>query len=535
MIARLVWQSLAQRPGRSLLLLLGYGLGVGVTVALLSIGDALVEQSRDRDLLGGGDLVVVPGGIDLETLKTGGVSSLYFTIDQARFLYRGILAGPREHDRVLGAAPWIDDALLYLGVADTTIAVAARGQIPSRAEILGVSPELIVGRWADSEQDVRWMQPSDSARLAEIDAFHLPRGAAAADSTWAEWHYFNVLAPDESYWLYLTFLVGGRVTGDAWGGQILANLVRSDGGERRFEGRFEANEVQFALDKPDLEIGVSRVRLLSDGTYEIEARVPSADGVGDSLSLELRLTPKPGRYLPPVDVSPGGFTSGYVVPVLDGSSSGRICLGLRCSQLDDAPSYHDHNWGVWRQVTWDWGFARAGGLSILYGGVRRDGQADTGARLDRETGRFLFAVDSLGLLGVLPVRSIDYRWSGEEPGAPGAGRAAGFTLRADRGADSLVMRVEVDHFMATRREDDGTFFHQLRGSAEVSGVLLGAPVSEAGSGFFETWTAPAGETWLPPFATALPGPGPTSASRTGTSTRVPRSCSTPMSSSTPPA
>ena len=85
MIGRLVWQSLAQRPGRSLLLLLGYGLGVGVTVALLSIGDALVEQSRDRDLLGGGDLVVVPAGIDLETLKTGGVSSLYFTVDQARF------------------------------------------------------------------------------------------------------------------------------------------------------------------------------------------------------------------------------------------------------------------------------------------------------------------------------------------------------------------------------------------------------------------------------------------------------------------
>ena len=131
MILRLVWRSLAQRPGRSLLLLLGYGLGVGVTVALLSIGDALVEQSKDRDLLGGGDLVVVPAGIDLETLKTGGVSSLYFTIDQARFLYREVLTGAREGQRVAAAAPWIDDALLYLELADTTIAVAARGQIPS--------------------------------------------------------------------------------------------------------------------------------------------------------------------------------------------------------------------------------------------------------------------------------------------------------------------------------------------------------------------------------------------------------------------
>ena len=37
MIPSLVWASMRQRPGRSLLLLLGYALGVGVTVALLSI------------------------------------------------------------------------------------------------------------------------------------------------------------------------------------------------------------------------------------------------------------------------------------------------------------------------------------------------------------------------------------------------------------------------------------------------------------------------------------------------------------------
>ena len=193
MIRTLVWQSLAQRPGRSVLLLLGYGLGVGVTVALLSIGDALVEQSRDRDLLGGGDLVVVPAGIDLETLKTGGVSSLYFTIDQAQFLYREVLAGRRSRGDVEAVAPWIDDALLYLTVGDTSLAVAARGQIPGRAEALGVAPKLLEGRWADEDSDLRWMQPSDSARLAEIDGFHWPAGAAAGDSTWAEWHYFNVL------------------------------------------------------------------------------------------------------------------------------------------------------------------------------------------------------------------------------------------------------------------------------------------------------------------------------------------------------
>ena len=492
MILRLVWRSLAQRPGRSLLLLLGYGLGVGVTVALLSIGDALVEQSRDRDLLGGGDLVVVPAGIDLETLKTGGVSSLYFTIDQARFLYRDVLTGSREGNRVAAAAPWIDDALLYLELADTTIAVAARGQIPSRAEALGVAPELVGGAWIDSPADARWMVAGDSARLAEIDAFHLPTGPAATDSTWAEWQYFNILSPDEQSWLYLTYLVGGSHADSAWGGQILANLVRMDGTERRFEDRQEAGRVRFALDRPDLEIGGSSVRLRSDGRYELRARVPAADGTRDTLMVDLVLAPSDRRYLPPVDVSPGGFTSGYVVPVLDGMSEGRLCSGGRCAEFADAPSYHDHNWGVWRQVTWDWGFARAGDLSILYGGVRRDADADADAAAAAAEiargGRFLFVVDSLGLRGVLPIREIAYEWAeGESSPGPGV-RPTGFLLRADRGSDSLTLRVTVDHLRVTPREEDDAYFHQMRGRAEVQGQLLGAPVAEDGSGFFETWT-----------------------------------------------
>ena len=479
MIGRLVWQSLAQRPGRSLLLLLGYGLGVGVTIALLSIGDALVEQSQDRDLLGGGDLVVVPAGIDLETLKTGGVSSLYFTVDQARYLYREILTGARQTARIEAAAPWIDDALLYLELPDSSVAVAARGQIPSRARALGVAPALLEGAWSDSEADLRWMAPGDSALRAEIDAFHLPAGPAAQDSTWAEWHYFNILAPDGSYWLYLTYLVGGRIDGGRWGGQILANLVRRDGTERRFEDRREAEDVRFSTERPDLDIGDSSVRLLKDGRYELRARVPAADGRTDTLTVNLVLEPSPRRYLPPVDVSPGGFTSGYVVPVLDGVSVGEMCPGSRCLRLEDAISYHDHNWGVWRRVTWDWGSARAGDLSILYGGVERD---------DAGGGRFLFVVDSLGLRGVLPIRELEYEWAEGRNGSRGPRQPIGFRLLAARSSDSLAMRVSVEHLRTTPREEDGAYFHQMRGIADVRGSLLGEPVNESGSGFFETWT-----------------------------------------------
>ena len=149
MIFRLVWRSLRFAPGRSLLMLGGYALGVGVMVALLSIGDAMVAQSRDRDLVGGGDLAVLPAGIDLETLRTGGVSSLYFDIDLARFYQRDVLTGPRLAGSVEAAAPWLDDELLYARLGDSTWAISAGGQIPSAAAALGVAPDIRSGDWVD--------------------------------------------------------------------------------------------------------------------------------------------------------------------------------------------------------------------------------------------------------------------------------------------------------------------------------------------------------------------------------------------------
>lgn len=503
MILRLVWQSLARRPGRSLLLLAGYALGVGVTVALLSIGDALVEQSRDRDLLGGGDLLVLPAGIDVETLKTGGVSSLYFRIDRASYFYREVLTSPRFAGAVEAAAPWIDDELLYLRAGDTTVAVSAGGEVPSLSRALGVAPDLVAGRWEDGRASARWRAPSDSALRAEIDGFHLPEGPAATDSTWAEWHYFNLRAPDDAWWLYLTYLVGGRIRDGRWGGRLLATLVSADGTERVFSETRDGEEVRFHTDRPDLSVGPSRVTLDAAGRYRILASVPAESGSADTLVVDLLLVPEPRRYLPPVDVSPGGFESGYVVPVLAGTATGRVCDRVGCRDVEDVPAYHDHNWGVWRDVTWDWGKARAGDLSILYGGVRRaagEGAASAapGDGVE-EGGRFLFVVDSLGLRGVLPIREL-VRFSGSAGDGSGPAPPDSIRVEAARGDERLTLRIRVAHARVSRRseEDDGPDrFVQMRGDVEVEGALLGEPVRASGSGFFETWlrreaTSPSG-------------------------------------------
>src|SRR3954454_18998780 len=114
MIGLLALRNLVLRPWRSAFLLLGYALGVSVMIVLLSIGEALLEQARDEKLVGGGALTVLPEGIDVEVMKTGGLGGLFFSIDHARFIYRQLLAAPRLSPSVTAVAPQIDGKLLYL-------------------------------------------------------------------------------------------------------------------------------------------------------------------------------------------------------------------------------------------------------------------------------------------------------------------------------------------------------------------------------------------------------------------------------------
>lgn len=487
MILRLVRRSLARRPGRSLLLLAGYALGVAVTVTLLSIGDALVEQARDRRLLGGGDLVVIPRGLDLETLKTGGVTSLYFRITEAPFLYRQVLAGPRLEGRIRAAAPWIDDRLLYLraGPGAEARPVSAGGRIPSRSAALGARPELVGGAWGDVAADRRWTGPDDSTLHAELDRFHLPPEGAAADSTWAEWHYFNLRMPGDRGWLYLTYMVTGDVRDGRWRGRLLATRVDPPGAARQYGLEVPARRVEFSTERPDVAIGDARVRLTRDGAYRLEAAVPpEGDAGGGPLRLEAVVTPGPGRHLPAADISPGEFPSGYAVSVLRGTASGRLCAGGGCLRFEDAAAYHDHNWGVWRGVTWDWGQVQAGPYSVVFGRVA--GPSGSGAV--RRTEGVALAADSLGWLGVFAVEGLRYPRSG---GGRSAGRPSAVRLVATRPGDTLRLRGRVRHLRSSRAgpltADTALRFLQMEGTARLRGTVLDRRIDASGYGFYETW------------------------------------------------
>src|ERR1043166_8045637 len=128
MLSVLSFRHLAQRPWRTLLLLLGYAMGVATMIVLLSVGEAMLTQSRDERLVGGGEITVLPEGIDVEVMKTGGLGGMFFSIDRARFIYRQLLAAPRLAPDVRAVAPQIVGKLVYVATAgDRQSGVSGKG------------------------------------------------------------------------------------------------------------------------------------------------------------------------------------------------------------------------------------------------------------------------------------------------------------------------------------------------------------------------------------------------------------------------
>ena len=235
MIGMLALRNLTLRPWRSALLLFGFGLGVGVMIVLLSIGEALLTQARDERLVGGGDVTVLPEGIDVEVMKTGGVGGLFFSISNARFLYLQLLSSPRNARAVRAVAPQIDDKLLYLRTLDgRERAVRATGELPSRSAPLARCRRWPSVQWSDDELRSPLASPTLPSCAPTSTTFIFRRATSANRDSWAEWHYFNVLSADRKRWAFISFIVGGAVPDGRWGGQVLLTLHEEGRPARRF-------------------------------------------------------------------------------------------------------------------------------------------------------------------------------------------------------------------------------------------------------------------------------------------------------------
>jgi len=495
MITVIALRNFLLRPWRSLFLLLGYSLGVGVMIVLLSIGEALLTQARQERLIGGGQITVLPEGIDVEVLKTGGLGGMFFSIDHARFIYRQLLAAPRLRPWIAAAAPQIDSKLLYLRTRNgREVAVEATGEIPSLSRAVGGAAELASGGWNDDDLDRRWRDPSAAELRDEIDHFHLPPANARNDTTWGEWHYFNVLSSDHKQWVYVSLIVGGRIPDGSWGGQVLVTLHQQGRRSRRFVTAVPSTQVQLSLERADLTIGESTVRLLSDGRYAVHARARE-EGSAAIAEVNLTVTPTPGAYFPGAALSSSELVSGYAVPALRADADGSICVdSLGCERLAHVQAYHDHNWGVWRGVSWEWGAARAGQYAILYGRVEPPDSVAASQPL------FVYVVDSLGFLRVFRPRTIAYT---DQPRTNPLGLAVPRTAEMfdARGNDTLRVSLRVEDATVTdtrrpliqrgdymnARRIARPFFLQMKGVATLDGRIGGKIIHADGYGFFETY------------------------------------------------
>jgi hypothetical protein len=492
----LVWRYLAHRPWRSALLFAGFGLGVGVMIVLLSIGDALLAQARDERLVGGGDVTVLPEGLDVEVMKTGGVGGLYFSIDNARFVHGQLLASPRLAADIRDVAPQIDGKLLYLRTRDgREIPVRAVGELPSATRAVGSMPALAAGAWEDDDLDRRWRAPTLAELRADIDRFHLPPAGARGDSSWGEWHYFNVLSADAKRWAFLSFIVGGAVPDGEWGGQLLLTLHEEGKPPRRYSRLVPRERVRFSTHDADLVFGDAYVRVRDDGRYEVQASLPS-DAGGPGARVELVVTPGARTYFPGAAIGGDDFVSGYAVPGLRADADGSICVATSCERFVRAQAYHDHNWGVWRGVTWEWGAARAGDFAVLYGRVE---PPDTVAV---ETPLFLYLVDSLGFRTLLRPRRVAYEDTRTILVDDRPVRVPARAVMADvRGRDTLRVELVIEDAVGTdtrrpliERGDASAarrlarpYFIQMKGRLRIEGRVGGEPVRGEGYGFFETY------------------------------------------------
>lgn len=474
----LVTRSLRFRPSRTLFLLLGFAVGVMVMVVLLSVGSAVLEQAMDEDLTGGGDIVLLPVGIDVATLKTGGVTSMHFDIPNARFLTREILS-PRRLPAGTRVSPELTRAYLTLAHDGQEHLIRADGVVPSRQAAL--HPDAVIAGLQDGDGERDYIDPDFTALLTRIDAFHPP--VLDTTQTWAEWHYFNY--HDErgrSLYISINALAwsGDVAPGGYSRGMVLFEFVDENGRQTKVLEVLPGSAIAASHESPDLLAGLNAVRL-DGGVYTVH--VSLADSLARPITVSLEVTPTPHLYMPPLTPMGSEVAFGYVVPVVRGRASGRVTMGGQTWELDGT-GYHDHNWGHFRNAVWDWGIVHLARHSILYGRFANSAGELSGQPV------LVALFDEKGARPFVLTGDYSVRWEDAVP----QGVDIGFT----HGTERLTLSIEVQRRFVSEtgggeqplfRADETarSFFFQLQGRARLKGSLEGHALDEAGHAYSETF------------------------------------------------
>ena len=448
MILRLALRSLSTRPLRTAVLAIGFGLGIGVMVELLGVGEVILEQAHAPVLQGGGDLVA-----------TGAVGQL----GSARFLLSSVLGSSRFRSRALAISPSKRASLFLLAHGQAT-AIAVRGGVPSREQAIG-DPEVAgQASWTDTPADTAWTNPPPGDVLRAMDRFHpVP---TSEQKSWAEWLYFNGKSRDGSLRFYLTFMTGAPEASGKRPMFVRLQLMRA-GKTANYSTTSTVDERELLERAPDLDVGGNRVRL--DGLrylFTLSLGSESAPrGGASALTGEIALDAAPDRSLPPAVIHGAhGWLSGYVVPVLSGTFHGVLRVGGDEVSVEGAAGYHDHNWGFWEGVRWQWGQVAGHDVSLVYGRVFPPATVADASRIPG----FLAVLGPEGPIAFSTDVSIDEEDQGGGPKVT--------TVHARGPNVELTLRFYVGESVATRmaltRTAEGAMnFLQLGGEYQVTGTI----------------------------------------------------------------
>jgi hypothetical protein len=455
-IGRLAFRSLAAHPVRTAVLAAGFGVGVAVMAILLGVAEVVLSQAEAPALVGGGDVII---RLD---------SSV-----PARLVLSGTLQSDQLRNRVRAASPRHTTSL-YLVRDSNALRVEAQGGIPTLERGMG-DPEITSSaNWQDTPEDLSWTRTRPEELLRQIDRFHPVPDAPAWQDSWAEWLYFNGRASNARF--YLTFLVGPKLADGSRPAGVRLQMDR--------DGRVDTFSAPATLDAaateraPELTIGGNRVTL--DGLlYSIDLDLK--DERGRTARGRLTIEASPGRWVPPIEIGgAGGWRTGYVVPVMSGRLDGMLEVGGERISFDEGTGYHDHNWGFWKGVSWQWGQVQQGDLSFIYGRVFPPKEA---ADPDRVPG-FVGGLGPDGPIGFATDVTIT-----EENDARGQPRR--ITIAGRSPAIDVRLNFEVGSVVSTRMNQGpigaGVTFLQMRGQYGVTGRAGDRAVNFTAPGSAETF------------------------------------------------
>jgi hypothetical protein len=458
----LLKRTFTSRPKRTVLFLLGYALATAVMITLLAVGQAVLLQAQDKNLLGGGDLILVPQGIDIESMKVGGITALYYSIPQARFVVRQLLGSSRFEKDLSRVSPYVFSRLLYARQSNSVTTLFADGSLPDQEAAV----KHISLPWENSEADNAWLNPPAPQFYDDIDHFHLPTVNSPLLDRWAEWHYFTF--ESDTFHGYLSIMVAGNVMKPQ--ANWIVSLQMIDRSYNRYSVTLPADTSKLPLQKIDYSAGESEIRFINDH-YELSLHFKDRF----EISGRLLFYPQPGLYFPPSYLAHSDtFESGYVIPALRGQYQGAIQIGNKRYDFTKVTGYHDHNWGIWQKTEWNWGHLFSPDYSIFYGEIFLN---------EKSKGLFLGVFDKKGFLSIFRPQRILF--SNYAPGPTGSRVPMQLEMKDSKRFSSINVRGRANSFIPSPAES--SYFIQYNMDYSVQLEIDGKPAAFEAKGNAETY------------------------------------------------